>query len=170
MALFTTDYSKNEENNYKPVPEGDYEVIIEKAEPDATPNGTEFLAVNYRIREDLDKALPETNGKYHKRLIFGQYWKRKQTGKYSQTDVNRMLAAVGVPEGTPIKDWNDFSDKLVGQPVLIHVTVDENEYQGKKTERNQVASWNIAPTKYPLQKDPFSNNGGAELTEDDIPF
>jgi hypothetical protein len=173
MSLFTTDYSHNEDTNFKPLPEGDYEVIIEKAGQDATKGGTEYLSVNYRVRKDLDKAMPETNGKYHNRIIFGSFWKRKDTGKYNDTDVNRLMSAAGVPSGTQIKDWDDFSDKLVGKPVRIHVTIDSSEYNGKTTERNQVASWNISQTEYPLQQaDPFADAKGndTELSDEDVPF
>lgn len=173
MTLFTTDYSHNDDNKFKPVPEGDYECIIDKASPDATKNGTEYLAVNFRIRDDLDKAMPDTNGKYHKRIIFGQFWKRKDTGKYNQVDIQRLLQNAGIPEGTPIKDWDDFNKKLSSKAIRAHVTVDEDEYNGKTTQRNRVASWNLEPTKFPLQgTDPFGENTGSkdEISDDDLPF
>lgn len=85
MTLFTTNYKNLENNDNKPVPEGVYEVIIEDTHPDATPGGTEYISMNLRIRKDLDKALPNTNGKQHNRVVFMNIWKeRKQTSTIHQ--------------------------------------------------------------------------------------
>ena len=41
MALFTTDYSNLESNDFSPLPEGEYEVVIKSATERATKNGKE---------------------------------------------------------------------------------------------------------------------------------
>lgn len=176
MSLFETNYSKNEKTNYAPVPEGEYECLITKATPDVTPGGTEYLAINLKVRDDLDKALPETNGKYHKRVVFVQFWKNKETGKYNSDQLQYVLEAAGVPEGHDIKDWDEFRELLVDKPVRVFVKVEEDTYQGKTTTRNRVAPWGFSKTKFPLQKkqaDPFEGACGVsedELTDKDIPF
>lgn len=170
MALFTTDYSKNEEKKFAPVPEGDYEVTIDKAGMDATKGGTEYLGITLRIRDDLDKALPETNGKYHKRLIFVSFWKNKQTGKLNPTDIMRVMQAAGIPEGTDIESWDAFDDMLHDKPVKVHVKVDE--YNGNK--RNTVASWDFKKTEFPTNtngaEDPFKESKEAVVKEEELPF
>lgn len=174
MALFTTNYKDLNDNT--PVPEGTYECIIEDTQPDATPGGTEYIKVNLRIRKDLDQALPNTNGKQHNRLVFMNIWKRKKTGKYDPSDLNFIMKAAGYPKNTPVEDWDDWTNKLVGKPVKVKVTIDKSEYQGKTTERNQVWANSFKPTDYPLQgsqnnQDPFDQKGDTtEINEDDLPF
>lgn len=175
MALFTTNYKDLNDKN-TPVPEGVYECIIEDTQPDATPGGTEYIKVNLRIRKDLDQALPNTNGKQHNRLVFMNIWKRKKTGKYDPTDLNFIMKAAGYPENTPVEDWDDWTNKLVGKAVKVKVTIDKSEYQGKTTERNQVWASSFKPTDYPLQgsengQDPFNEKGDTtEISDKDLPF
>ena len=175
MALFTTNYKDLNDKN-TPVPEGVYECIIEETGPDATPGGTEYIKVNLRIRKDLDQALPNTNGKQHNRLVFMNIWKRKKTGKYDPSDLNFIMKAAGYPENTPVEDWDDWTNKLVGKPVKVKVTIDKPEYQGKTTERNQVWANSFKPTDYPLQgsqnnQDPFDQKGNTtEISDKDLPF
>lgn len=174
MALFTTNYKDLNDNT--PVPEGTYECIIEETHPDATPGGTEYIRVNLRIRKDLDQALPNTNGRQHNRLVFVSIWKRKKKGKYDPTDLNFIMKAAGYPENTPVEDWDDWTNKLVGKPVKVKVTIDKSEYQGKTTERNQVWADSFKPTDYPLQgsqnnQDPFDQKGNTtEISDKDLPF
>lgn len=176
MTLFTTNYNDLKNDEYAPIPEGEYECIIEDTRPDATPNGTEYIKMNLRIRKDLDKALPNTNGKQHNRIVFVNVWKRKKTGKYDPSDLNYIMKAAGYPENTPVKDWDDWANKLVGKPVKVRVTIDKSEYQGKTTERNQVWCNSFRPTDYPLQgrkqENPFQGNEGSdeELDDKDLPF
>lgn len=178
MALFTTNYNdlKTQNDEYAPVPEGTYECFIEDTHPDATPRGTEYLKLNLRIRRDLDKALPDTNGKQHNRIVFVNVWKRKKTGKYDPSDLNYIMKAAGYPDNTPVKDWDDWTNKLVGKPVKVRVTIDKSEYQGNATERNQVWCNSFRPTDYPLQKkvqeDPFkdSKESDKEIDDKDLPF
>lgn len=177
MALFTTDYSNlDESNNYEALPKGNYECIITKAEPDATPSGTENISITLQVRSDLDQAMPDTNGKYHKRLIFLNIWKRKKTGKYDANEVNYIMKAIGVPQGTSIATWDDFTDILMNKPVRVSLIVDKSEYNGKTTERNSVFPNGWHETKFPIKgadatTDPFKDSKEAtELSDSDIPF
>ena len=51
MTLFTTNYNnlKAQNEEYKPIPEGIYECIIEDTRPDATPNFTPKLVIGHSI-------------------------------------------------------------------------------------------------------------------------
>lgn len=175
MTLFTTNYKNLENNDNKPVPEGVYEVIIEDTHPDATPGGTEYISMNLRIRKDLDKALPNTNGKQHNRMVFMNIWKRKKTNKYDPSDLNFIMKAAGYPENTPVADWDDWSDKLIGKAVKVKVTIDKSEYKGKSEERNQVWANSFRKTDYPLRnaqaEDPFKEtNNSNDISDEDLPF
>lgn len=176
MTIFTTNYENNNNKNYEPVPEGNYECTIEKVGRDATKNGKEFLAVNLRIRKDLDKKLPQTNGKYHNRIVFGQFWKSEKNPNAYQDVLNALMECVDIPEGKTFESWSDIDDALAGKPVMVHITIEEDEYKGKKTKRNRIAPWAFSKTRAPFHKpqgDPFNGNEGADaddISDDDLPF
>ena len=83
MAFLTANYSNNQENSFEAIPTGTYEVLINKAQEQATKNGAESLQLDLLIRNDLDKVptLAETNAKYHNRHVFMDNWKRKNTNQ-----------------------------------------------------------------------------------------
>ena len=156
MALFTTDYSNLESNDFSPLPEGEYEVVIKSATERATKNAN--------------------------RVIFVDEWKRTIDGQYKYKMDNFMhyLNGIGVPEGTPIESFEQLLDMFRGKPVRVYVKQEENEYKGEKQIVNRVAPWNFKNTKFPQvnhewksDDDKPSNNefsGGAEIDDDDLPF
>jgi len=176
MSLIKTDYSNLQDNDYAPVPEGDYECVMDKARFDSTPHGVENFAIKLRIRDDLDQAMPETNGKYHKRNIFVSMFRSKQTGKYNLNNFMYLLRAAKVPEGVELKKLEDITELLEGKPVRVHVTVETDNYGGNDTKRNRVAPWGFHETKFPPQKpaaDPFADKKQANVSDDndqDLPF
>lgn len=85
------------------------------------------------------------------------------------------MKAAGYPENTPVADWDDWSDKLIGKAVKVKVTIDKSEYKGKSEARNQVWANSFRKTDYPLQnaqaEDPFKEtNNSDEISDDDLPF
>ncbi|MGQ5708808.1 DUF669 domain-containing protein [Lactobacillus sp. PSON] len=174
MAFIHTDYSNIKENDYSPVPEGTYEVNIEDVAQDATKGGTEFIELKLRVRKDLDKAMPDTNGKYHNRMLFQNEWKRKKTGAYDQENLMRYLKAAKVPDNVTLDSFDDFADALRGKNVRVYVKVEDNTYKGKTETRNTMAAWNFEQTKYPTDtqqssEDPFEATDNT-ITDEDIPF
>lgn len=181
MALFVTQ-KVEKKNDYEPLPAGVYEMTIDSTGPDATKGGTEYIKVALRVRKDLDKAMPDTNGKYHNRLVFAQVWRRKATGQYDENDLSSITQAAGYAPGTPIEDWDDWSQKLEGKNVRVKVGVSEDTYQGKTTKRNQVWPSDFEPTQFPTQAqmqpqpqpqpqqaNPFGQ-GQAQINANDLPF
>lgn len=187
MTFLNTDYSKVERTSHDALPEGVYEMVIKKAQEQATPNGAESFQIDLVVRNDLDKALPETNGKYHNRHIFNDNWKRKATKQYDLDSFQYILEAVGVPEGTPINSIQDFSDVLKGKPVQVYVKRELDEYNttdpNNPQYRNTVAPWNYEKTNFPQvqhqwkQSNDNNSNGGFEkkenaptINDEDVPF
>lgn len=198
MADFmSTDYSSNTGGGYTPLPEGNYEMIINNVQETATKNGAESLQIDLLVRNDLDKVedLKETNAKYHNRHVFVDNWKRKVTNQYDIDGFQYILQAVKVPEGTPLHTVEDFMKLIKGAAVRVFVKVEDNTYKGKTTEQNRVAPWNFDVTKFPeiqhefkgkkpaaskpvqsaqpATTDPFAANGTDEnidITDDDVPF
>ena len=182
MALFVTQRVEKKNDDFEPIPAGYYEMTIDSTGPDATKGGTEYIKVALRVRKDLDQALPETNGKYHNRLVFANVWRRKETGQYDQDDLSFITQAAGYEPGTKIEDWNDWSQKLEGKNVRVKVGISEDTYQGKTTKRNQVWPSDFEPTQFPTQAQmqaqpqpqptsPFAQpQSPVQVNDNDLPF
>lgn len=181
MTFITTDYSENKQSqstDFSPLPTGEYEVIINNAYERATQSGAESLSIDMIVRNDLDSALPETNGKYHNRHVFVDNWKRKATNQYDMKGLQYYLQAVKVPEGTEINSIYDFFKAIIGKPVLAYIKKEESTYKGETTVRNQVAPWSVQETKFPQvahkgreNNDQFvGNNQPIEIDDSSLPF
>lgn len=174
---FTTDYSNNN-GGYSILPEGTYECVINSVAEQATNSGSESLHFDLIVRNDLDQALPETNGKHHNQHIWLDEWKRKATGEYDMANIQYFVEAAGIPEGTPINSIEQFCELMYHKPVQIKLGVDVSEYQGKKQEKNSAAPWDWQKTKFPQvahqwkkSKDPFEENKtGVDVQDNDLPF
>ena len=139
---FTNDYSKAQKpNGVKP--EGDYEVIIVKAEERQTKGGKTGLNLSMVIRNDVDQ-------KYKDGYLFHTLWKRKeptaadlQVKGYGFNQVMALGKAAGLPDGKDYASLEDFLKDLIGKSVRVHLV--HEEYKGEKQER---ISW-MNPTDYP---------------------
>lgn len=183
MAFLTADYSNNQENSFGAMPTGNYEVLINKAQEQATKNGAESLQLDLLIRNDLDKVptLAETNAKYHNRHVFMDNWKRKNTNQYDTDSFQYILDAAKVPEGTVLNSVDDFIKAITGKPVQAYIKNEDNTYNGKTEKVNRVAPWNISETNYPevnhkfkdskkSTDNPFDSKGDISIDDSDIPF
>lgn len=197
----------NYETENKPLPAGTYEMIIKSVEVKATKgtNPHEYLNFDLMVRKDLDQVaeLSETNAKQHGRHIFVSVWTLKDSsgndsGKYDPKVLNHIAKVAGVP-ATNFKSIEEYMNALFNKPVRTSVTVREDEYQGKKTKRNESTPIYFKPgndkpsyigwykTKYKLQagvaqqladsnpatkggQDPFVETNGKTLTDNDLPF
>lgn len=183
MSFITTDYSNLKTSGFEALPTGEYEVIINNAQEQATPSGAESLQLDLIVRNDV-KNVPElakTNGKYSNRHVFVDNWKRKATNEYDTASFMYILDAVGVPEGTPINSVNDFMDLIRKKPVRVYVKKEVDDYRTTDNNnpeyKNQVAPWNFSATKYKdinHQDDSSGNKSEPSpqviLEESDYPF
>jgi len=150
MAFFTTNYSNvnNNQGNYEPIPAGDYEMLIASASEEVAKTGTQSIVFKMVVRNDLDQALPTTNGKYHNRVVWVRTWKSKDTGKYNEDVFQHIMWAIGVPEGTKISSLEQFFNAVWNKPVKAQVYIKESEYQGKKSKRNDVNIFELKHTEF----------------------
>lgn len=191
MALFTTNYNEVQENDYKALPTGEYEVLILSIKERETPNGKIGMNFDLVVRNDLTEvqSLKETNGKFANRRVFTTEWKRNKNGsyKYELNNFMHYLAAVKVPEGTEIKDLNHLASLLKNKPVRVYIKEEENTYQGNTEMVNTIAPWGFKPTQFENVnhqfKDDAQNNSkandnpwgtndssAADVQDDDLPF
>lgn len=193
------------ERQNTPLPAGTYEMIIKSVEVKATQgtNPHEYLDFDLVVRKDLDQVpqLAETNAKHHGRHVFISVWTLKDSsgndsGKYDPKVLNHIAKVAGVP-ATNFGSIEEYMNALFNKPVRTSITVRENEYQGKKTKRNESTPIYFKPgndqpsyigwyqTKYPLQQgaaqqladsnpatkggqDPFAETNG--VNGNDLPF
>ena len=191
MSLFKTNYSElDTTSDYSPLPTGEYECIIARVGEKATPNGKESMQIGLVVRNDLKQvpALAEQNGKYADRWVFVDEWKRDIDGRYIYKMDNFMyyLKAIGITEGTEIKDMEHLFSLLKGKPVRVYVKQEENTYRGETKTVNRVAPWGFNQTDYPNvnhvfkdkdkdskqeESNPFSNSSATvDISDDDMPF
>lgn len=149
MAFFTTNYSNvnNNQGNYEPLPAGKYEMLILSASEEVAKTGSQSLTFKLVVRNDLDQALPATNGKYHNRVVWARVWKNKQTGTYNMDNLQYIMKAIGVPEGTPIESLEDFIKITWGKPVKVNVHLEDDDYH-KGEKRNNVNPWDWENTEF----------------------
>lgn len=170
MALFTTNYSDLTSNNNRPLPDGDYEFIIKGVRENATKNGAESIQFELVVRNDLDQAMPNTNGKYHNRHLWVDEWRRRATNKYDTNNLMYFMKAAGIPEGTPINSMEDFYNQMIGKPVRIHIKVTDNNYNGTVTMVNRPAPWDWEKSKFPNVQHTFKSSNKPQQSDDDLPF
>jgi hypothetical protein len=139
---FKNDFSQAQQNDGLK-PEGDYEVIVVKAEERTTKNGKTGLNVSMVIRNDVPQA-------YKNGYIFHTLWKRReptaadlQVKGYGFGQIMALGKAAKLPDGKDYPDLEAFLADVANKPVRVHIIHDE--YNG--TKREAVSYLN--PTSYP---------------------
>ena len=182
MSFLKTNYRDLSNNDFEPLPQGDYEVIIEQATENVTNSGAQSVQMKLHVRKDLDNVseLSDTNRKYHNRVVWINNWKRKATGRYNDQQFQYILSALKVPENKEFNTVDQYCQFIENKPIRAYIKITKDSYEGKDQERNDVAPWGFSETKFPLNKaasdatpvDPFKDNSGApiDISDDDLPF
>ena len=171
---FTTNYKNNERNDLFPA--GQYEMIITRVKHDATKKGTEYISISMVVRNDLDQALPDTNGKAHNRYYTHFMWPNRETGDFEPANMQYVFEAAGIPEGTVINSFDELTKQLVNKPVRLKIGV----YTPKDGGETRNSTWpnNFDKTKFPQVQHVFKKKAqtttqpdvGAGITDSDLPF
>ena len=175
---FTTNYKNNERNDYESLPllpKGQYEMIITRVKHDATKKGTEYISISMVVRNDLDQALPDTNGKAHNRYYTHFMWPNRETGDFEPADMQYVFEAAGIPEGTVINSFDELTKQLVNKPVRLKIGL----YTPKEGGETRNSTWpnNFDKTQFPQVQHVFKKTQtstqpdvGAGITDSDLPF
>jgi hypothetical protein len=199
MAFFKQDNKRAEENanSFKPIPEGDYEVLVTKgAYRPVEPGKTKTANINLEltVRSDVEQE--------HKgRKIFHTFWisdpslpakegKTKTPFEFCMGMIEEFGLHIGIPDGAEFPDEAAWVKYVTGKPVKARIHIEE--YDGK--ENNRVKWFNKSDnpmvkaqqTKGELDgtsvgkanntppanaEDPFANNGQPiDISDDDLPF
>src|SRR5699024_3073771 len=104
MSVFEIDYSKAQE--FAKIIDGTYEVIVDKAVQNASQGGTDFLDIQFKIREDFNQPFKNNR-------IFHKIWISKETKKYPVGQVMNLAKQSGIPDGTKFNSLDDYLNMLV---------------------------------------------------------
>jgi hypothetical protein len=112
--------------NYDPLPDGDYEVSVQKCELKDTKDGTG----NY-----FNLQLQVTEGKFAKRVLFAMITRKNKSDKAEQIGHGQLRTLMESGGITTLSD----TDQLIG--VGVSVRVGSKEYNG--TVSNEVKGWKV---------------------------
>ena len=99
---------KPADNDFKPMEEGNYEVILKDAKYTQTQSGIPCIFFEWVVRNDIEQ-------KYKNKHIFKRYYQDDE-GNWPADKVCKAAIALGVPEGA------DFDvDDLVGKTCRLHI-------------------------------------------------
>jgi hypothetical protein len=126
--MFTLNHSYSEL-----VPEGQYEIIIQKAEQKETVSGKRYLGIDLAVRNDIEQ--PQKN-----RHIFHSIWQKREPNAadkafdgYSAAQINTLSRVAGLQNGKKYSNILEWLSDLPGKPALI--TVRHEVYNGNANAR-----------------------------------
>lgn len=169
MAEFKLDFNQAYEGGNSKIEDGTYEVVIEKANEDATPSGAEYINFWLRIRNDIKQASQN-------QMIFHRVWKGKQTGKYNAAMINTLAKSAQLQNGKSYGSLNDLLNDFVNKPLKATVKNETSDYNGKTYENLNVKYTNAS--EYPdvqhrnadKSSAPTKNNDSIDIQDEDLPF
>ena len=169
------------------IPDGEYEVFINRAHEDVTPNGAEYISVDLIIRNDVSQ--PNRNNH-----IFHKIWKTKATGQYNPKSFNMIGKAAELPNKKSYNTMEELFADFEGRPVRVRVKNEKSQgSDGTIYDNLNIKMWektkidgpvrHIGKEKpqpqndgltYPPPNQHAANNGfyGSQITirDEDLPF
>ena len=175
---FSKDKAEKADMSFGLIEEGDYEVMVSKAEyrPVSKKNKTANFNLTLTIRNDVEQA-------FKGRKLFHTFWLSEKTEEAAEACMNMIQAflnKLGATDGMEFDTPQEVAAFMEGNVVQAHVIVDE--YEGK--ERNEVKYFNVAEIEMGEQMvdkdvpppsdddDPFAekSDGSIDISDDDLPF
>jgi hypothetical protein len=111
------------------IKEGEYEVILEKAEIKKLLSGKEKIGIQFRIRTDV-----EQEGK--NRIIFEDIWKEKDNPQFfNRRRLNLLLATQKIENGKTFDTIAELLKFLTGSMLVVKVAVEHDEYRNEEVNK-----------------------------------
>ena len=171
---FKLDFSKAQTTGG--VKDGAYEVIVNRANEDATRGGTEYIEIDLIIRNDVEQA-------YQNAHIFAKIWKNKETQVYNQGMVMAVAQALNLEDGKAYADLDDLLKDFYSKTCRVTVKNETSEYNGKTYENLTVKRWEQSKTKgivnhqfknkkaqASVDDDAFGSSTQIGINDDNLPF
>lgn len=158
--FFTVNHSEAKGGDFTPVPVGEYEIIVSKAEATTSKSsGNPMIKLQLTIRDDVPQEAQKR--KLFDNIVFqdNMVWKIQQVYK-----------AFGLTDGTTMNGIEDVVSNLLYK--VARVKVKHETYQDKVQDRVDFYTQPQNPLVKPEgMADPFANNSGAiDLDDSDLPF
>lgn len=157
---FSTNY-EGMSDNYGPIPEGEYEVVIRNIEERTTKNGATGINLSLVIRNDVEQ-------KYKDRYLFHTLWKRKepteadmQVQGYSFKQIMILAKAAKLPSGKAYENVQQLCEDLLKRPLRVTVEHETNDYNGKTRENIRY----INESKFPECRHVYKEKKSAAASE-----
>ena len=147
------------------IEEGDYEVVVERAEERTASSGKDYITLMFKVRDDVEQ-------KFQNRTIFYSIFKDKDNpNQYNEKKINRLLDCLPedeIQDGQAFEEVQDFLNLVKGMYLIAHIKIGFSEY--KNADENYIAY--IKTTKHPSNK--LNNNQQVEISiiedDKDLPF
>lgn len=107
-----------EKPKYENLPEGGYEVYVDRAQDVTEFDGVEKTSIMFRVRDDVEGDFP-------RRTVFTNI----STAPNLAWKLSNIALAAGVPAGTDFANMTEFLDAIMGKSMKIIVA--HREYNGK---------------------------------------
>lgn len=114
-------YDQKKAQDYNCIPKGEYEVYIEKMRLQETPNNKKKVAIQFRIRSDVDQA-------FQNRVLFEDLWQEKDSGLYNTNRLNKILNTQPIEDGKTFENIEEIITFLEDKPLMIGVYISFDEY------------------------------------------
>lgn len=155
MSILKINHNEaSEGGNVKP---GVYQAEVSKAQVKQSSNGNPMIELTFKIRKDVEQ--PHGGRNVFDRLVLteGSMWK-----------VQSYAKALGLPDGLEVETYEELATYLKDRKAEI--TVGEREYEGKTYAQVNKIEPAFDAEDSGASEDPFSTNGGIDLSDDDLPF
>lgn len=160
------------------IPDGEYEVFINKVTENVTQGGSEYCEVDLIIRNDVSQPCRNNH-------IFHKIWRAKATGEYSPKSFNIIGKAVQLPNGKSYLSMEELFADFAGRPARVRIKNETSEYNGKTYENVNVKAWEptkidgpvrhvlkekTAPPQQQASNDGFFGQQQITIRDEDLPF
>lgn len=140
------------------IKEGEYEVILEKAEIKKLPmSGKEKIAIQFRIRTDVEQDAKN-------RVIFEDIWKEKDNPQFfNRRRLNLLLATQKIENGKTFNTIQELLQVLTGSTLVIKIAVEHDDYRNEEVNKiTYYRSSKVKPQEVTAKK--------PEIKDEDLPF
>lgn len=162
MPAYAYSAAESGADKHEPLPEGDYEVAVEKAELRTLQSGKIKISLWLRVRSDVEQ---EGKG----RVVFDDIWKEKEHPEFfNRKRLNAILGALETKDGTVFDTIQDVLSAIQGGHVIAHVVQEFDDRRGETI--NRVKFYNKSKAKPQSLAPATSGTADIELSDDELPF
>lgn len=140
------------------IPDGEYEVILERFTEGETPSGKKKLDLMFRI-QDIDG---QDNVK--RRTLFDTIWKERDSEFYNRKRINMLLGTQHFEDGKTFANIQELIQEMIETRLRVKVVIAYDDYRKEDVNRIQ---YYMSSQHQPKQ---IESKPKVEISEDDLPF